>query len=48
MINQKLSLGKAFQESLHRIDNWIDEESGWIVELFKFQYTMDHYQDVLM
>ena len=48
MINQKLSLEKGFQEILYRIDNWIYEGSGWIVELFKFQYTIDHYQDVLM
>ena len=39
MINQKLSLEKAFQEILYRIDNWINEGSGWIVELIKFQYT---------
>ena len=39
MINQKLSLEKALQEILYRIDNCIDEGSGWIVELIKFQYT---------
>ena len=27
-----------FQETLHRIDNWINEESGWIVELIESQY----------
>ena len=34
MINHKSSLEIAFQE----IDNWIDEESGRIVELIESQY----------
>ena len=38
MINHKFSLENAFQEILYRIDNWINEESGWIVELIKSQY----------
>ena len=38
MINHKFSLKNAFQELLYRIDNWINEGSGWIVELLKFQY----------
>ena len=40
MINHKfsLSLDKSFQEILYRIDNWIDEGSGWIVELIESQY----------
>ena len=38
MINHKFSLGKSFQEILYRIDNWINEGSGWIVELIEFQY----------
>ena len=38
MINHKFSLENAFQEVLHWIDNWINEESGWIVELIKSQY----------
>ena len=33
VINHKFSLGNAFQEILYRIDNWINEGSGWIVEL---------------
>ena len=32
VINHKFSLKTAFQEILYRIDNWISEESGWIVE----------------
>ena len=38
MINHKLSLENAFQEILYRIDNWINEGSGWIVELIESQY----------
>ena len=38
MINHKSSLENAFQEILYRIDNWINEGSGWIVELIESQY----------
>ena len=38
MINHKFSLGNAFQESLYRIDNWINEGFGWIVESIDSQY----------
>ena len=38
VINHKFSLENAFQEILYRIDNWINEESGWIVELIQSQY----------
>ena len=38
MINHKFSLENAFQEILHRIDNWINEGSGWIAELIKSEY----------
>ena len=38
VINHKFSLGNVFQEILYRIDNWISEGSGWIVELIEFQY----------
>ena len=38
MINHKLSLENAFQEILYRIDNWINDRSGWIVELIESQY----------
>ena len=55
MINHKFSLENAFQEILYRIDNWINEGSGWIVELIESQYInvltfqlIDHYQGVLM
>ena len=31
VINYKFSLKTAFQNILYRIDNWINEGSGWIV-----------------
>ena len=37
VINHKFSLENAFQEILYRIDNWINEGSGWIVELIESQ-----------
>ena len=38
MINHKFSLENTFQKILHRIDNWINEGSGWIAELIESQY----------
>ena len=38
VINHKFSLENAFQQILYRIDNWINEGSGWIVELIESQY----------
>ena len=38
MINHKFSLENTFQEILYRIDNWINEGPGWIVELIESQY----------
>ena len=38
MINLKFSLENAFQEVLYRIDNSINEGSGWIVKLIESQY----------
>ena len=38
MINHKFSIENAFQEVLYRIDNWINEGSGWVVELIDSQY----------
>ena len=38
MINHRFSLDNAFQEILYRIDNWINEGSGWIMELIESQY----------
>ena len=36
--HRKFSLENAFPEILYRIDNWINEGSGWIVELIESQY----------
>ena len=38
VINHKFSLENVFQEILYRIDNWVNEGSGWIDELIKPQY----------
>ena len=38
VINHKFILDKSFQEILYRIGNWINEGSGWIVELIESQY----------
>ena len=38
VINYKFNLENAFQEILYKIDNWINEGSGWIVELIESQY----------
>ena len=39
VINHKLDLDKPFQEILYRIDNRINEGSGWNLETIKSQYT---------
>ena len=38
VINHNFILENAFQEILYKIDNWINEKSGWIVELIESQY----------
>ena len=38
VIYHKFSLENAFPEILYRIDNWINEGFGWIVELIESQY----------
>ena len=35
VINHKFTLEGAFQEILYRIDNWINEGSGWIVQFIR-------------
>ena len=32
VINFEFNLDESFQEILYRIDNWINEGSGWIIE----------------
>ena len=39
VINSEFSLDKSFQEILYRIDNWINERSGWIVESIDGEYV---------
>ena len=39
VINHKFIIDKSFQEILYRIGNWINEGSGWIVELIESQYV---------
>ena len=38
VLNHKFCLENAFQEMLYRIDNWINEGSGWFVESIESQY----------
>ena len=38
VVNHKFTLKNAFQEILYRIDDWINEGSGWIVELIESQH----------
>ena len=37
--SDKYNLDKSFQEVLYRIDNWINEESGCIIESVEAQYV---------
>ena len=40
MINSdKYDLDKSFQEILYRIDDWIDEGSGWVIESIDTEYV---------
>ena len=39
VINSEFNLNKSFQEILHRIDNWINEGSGGIVESIDGEYV---------
>ena len=38
VINHGFGLDKSFQEIFCKIDNWINEGSGWIVETIESQY----------
>ena len=38
VINSKFSLDKSFQEIFHRINNWINEGSGWMIKLIERFY----------
>ena len=39
VINSKYMLDKFFQEILYRIDNWINEGSGWVIESIDAEYV---------
>ena len=39
LLNHKYKLDQSFQETLYRIDAWINRGSGSIIELIKSQYT---------
>ena len=38
VINNKFGLDQSFQEILCRIDNWINEGSGWVIKEIRNQY----------
>ena len=38
IINRRYKLDKSFQETLYRIDAWINRGSGWIIESIESQY----------
>ena len=39
VINSVFSLDKSFQEILYRIDNWINDGSGWIIKSINGEYV---------
>ena len=39
VINSEFNLDKSFQEVLYRIDNWINEGSGWKIESINGEYV---------
>ena len=38
MINHKFVLDESFQEILYSTERWVNERSGWIVELMESRY----------
>ena len=38
VMNSKHNLDESFQEILYRIDNWINEGSGWVIEFVDAEY----------
>ena len=38
IINHRFKLDSCFPETLYMIDNWVNEGSGWIIELIESQY----------
>ena len=39
VINSKYMLDKSFQEILYRINNWVNEGSGWVIESTDAEYV---------
>ena len=39
VINSEFNLNKSFQEILYRIDNWVNEGSGWVVKSINGEYV---------
>ena len=39
VINFEYCLDNSFQEGLHRIDNWINKVSGWVIESIDGEYV---------
>ena len=39
VINSKYMLDKGFQEILYRINNWVNEGSGWVIESADAEYV---------
>ena len=39
VINSKYDIDKSFQEILYRIGDWINEESGWVIESMNGEYV---------
>ena len=39
VINSEYNLDRSFQEMLYKIHNWINQESGWIIESIEAQYV---------
>ena len=39
VVNSEYDLDKSFQEILHRIHNWINEGSGWVIESVDAEYV---------
>ena len=37
--SEKYDLDKSFQKILYRIDKWVNEGSGWIIESIETQYV---------
>ena len=39
VINLDFNLDKSFEEILYRIDNWINEGSGWVIDSINGEYV---------